>query len=548
MVCDIRQLEEPEFSGSSALYIYKTNVNSEHAHARRGVSLSIAQKEDSMEDFIHTLNGIIWSPALVAFCLGAGLFFSIRSRFVQLRLVPEMWRLLFQKKEDEIGLSSFQALSLTLAGRVGTGNIAGVATAICFGGPGALFWMWVVAFLGASSAFVESTLGQIYKERIEGQYRGGPAFYIERGLKLKPYAWTFAVVTILASCFFCPGVQSNSIALAWNEAFGLDAEVTAAIVASITCFVIVGGLRRIAAFTSWVVPFMAQAYIVVALIIIGVNWEQVPEILSLIVKSAFGVDSLTGGMLGAAIAWGVKRGIYSNEAGQGTGPHASSAAAVSHPAKQGLVQAFSVYIDTLFVCSATGFMILMTGCYNMHAPDGAVIYEGLAGAEAGPVYTQAAIDQLMPGWGGPFIAITIFFFAFTTILGYYYMAETNMAYLNRYIRKPVLMSVCKAIFIGTVAFGAINSSTLIWTMADVGVGTMAWLNLIAIMLLQKPAFIALKDYEQQLRDGLNPVFHPEHLGIANASYWEGNRAEDNLAVEEESGVDNLTGLDPKNPV
>ena len=211
-----------------------------------------------MEDFIHTLNAVIWSPALVAFCLGAGLFFSIKSRFVQLRLIPEMWRLLFQKKEDEIGLSSFQALSLTLAGRVGTGNIAGVATAICFGGPGALFWMWGVAFLGASSAFVESTLGQIYKERIEGQYRGGPAFYIERGLKLKAYAWAFAIVTILASCFFCPGVQSNSIALAWNEAFGLDAEVTAAIVASITCFVIVGGLRRIATFTSWVVPFMAQ--------------------------------------------------------------------------------------------------------------------------------------------------------------------------------------------------------------------------------------------------------------------------------------------------
>ena len=193
-------------------------------------------------------------------------------------------------------------------------------------------------------------------------------------------------------------------------------------------------------------------------------------------------------------------------------------------------------------------MILMTGCYNMQAPDGSMIFEGLKGVEAGPVYTQAAIDQLMPGWGGPFIAITIFFFAFTTILGYYYMAETNMAYLNRYIRKPVLMSACKAIFIGTVAFGAINSSTLIWTMADVGVGTMAWLNLIAIMLLQKPAFIALKDYERQLKDGLNPVFHPEQLGIVNATYWEGNRAEDNLAVEEESGVDNLTGLDPKNPV
>ena len=375
-----------------------------------------------------------------------------------------------------------------------------------------------------------------------------PPFTLNEAWKLKAYAWAFAIVTILASCFFCPGVQSNSIALAWNEAFGLDAEVTAAIVASITCFVIVGGLRRIATFTSWVVPFMAQAYIVVALIIVGVNWEQIPAVMTLIVNSAFGFDSLTGGMLGAAIAWGVKRGIYSNEAGQGTGPHASSAAAVSHPAKQGLVQAFSVYIDTLFVCSATGFMILMTGCYNMQAPDGSMIFEGLKGVEAGPVYTQAAIDQLMPGWGGPFIAITIFFLPSRRFLVTTIWPRRTWPISTATSRKPVLMSACKAIFIGTVAFGAINSSTLIWTMADVGVGTMAWLNLIAIMLLQKPAFIALKDYERQLKDGLNPVFHPEQLGIANATYWEGNRAEDNLAVEEESGVDNLTGLDPKNPV
>ena len=500
-----------------------------------------------METLINTLYNIIWSPVLVGLCLSAGLFFSIRSRFVQLRMIPEMWRLLFQKKEGEIGLSSFQALSMTLAGRVGTGNIAGVATAICFGGPGALFWMWAVAFLGASSAFVESTLGQIYKERIEGQYRGGPAFYIERGLRSPALAWAFAIVTILASVLFCPGVQSNSVALAWEKAFGLEPEISAAIVGSIVCFVIIGGLRRIAAVATWVVPFMAQSYIVVALIIVGINWQQIPATFALIFESAFGMDSLTGGMMGAAISWGVKRGIYSNEAGQGTGPHASSAAAVSHPAKQGLVQAFSVYIDTLFVCTATGLMILMTGCFNIQAPDGSMLHNGLPGVEAGPVYTQMAIDQWMPGWGSPFIAITIFFFAFTTILGYYYMAETNVAYLNRYVRKPVMMSICKVIFIGTVAFGAIKSSTLIWTMADIGVGTMAWLNIIAIFLLQKPAFVALRDYEVQRAQGKNPVFHPEQLGIDHTGYWAGARAEENLSVEEESGVDNLTGLDPKKP-
>lgn len=498
-----------------------------------------------MESFINQLNAVIWSPPLVCLCLLAGLFFSLRSRFVQLRMIPEMWRLLFQRREGEIGLSSFQALTLTLAGRVGTGNIAGVATAICFGGPGALFWMWVVAFLGASSAFVESTLGQIYKERIEDQYRGGPAFYIEKGLRCKPYAWLFAVVTILASCVFCPGVQSNTIAAAWQQAFGLDETITAAIITSVLCFVIFGGLKRIAHFTSVVVPFMAQAYIVVALIIVGINWQQIPDVFALIIKSAFGLDSLLGGLLGSAISWGVKRGIYSNEAGQGTAPHASSAAAVSHPAKQGLVQAFSVYIDTLFVCSATGFMVLMTGCYNIAGPDGGFLYEGMKGVEAGPVYTQAAIDQLMPGLGGPFIAVTIFFFAFTTILGYYYMAETNAAYINRTLRRPFIMTILKAIFLGTVAFGALKASTLIWTMADVGVGTMAWLNMIAILLLQKPAFKALKDYEAQLNLGINPVFHPERLGIQGADYWIGDQAEENIQVEKKKGVDNLAGLEPQ---
>ncbi len=498
-----------------------------------------------MEDFINTLNGIIWAPPLVGLCLLAGLFFSLRSRFVQLRMVPEMWRLIFQRREGEIGLSSFQALTMTLAGRVGTGNIAGVATAICYGGPGALFWMWAVAFLGASSAFVESTLGQIYKERIEDQYRGGPAFYIEKGLRCKPYAWVFAIVTILASCIFCPGVQSNAIADAWSEAFGIDATISSAIVTSILCFVIFGGLKRLAQFTSIIVPFMAQAYIVIALIIVGVNWQQIPDVFSMIFRSAFGMDSVLGGILGSAVSWGVKRGIYSNEAGQGTGPHASSAAAVSHPAKQGLVQAFSIYIDTLFVCTATGFMILMTGCYNIIGPDGTVYYEGMKGVEAGPVYTQSAIDQLMPGLGGPFIAVAIFFFAFTTILGYYYMAETNAAYINRTIRKPFIIVIVKAVFLCTVAFGALKASTFIWTMADIGVGTMAWLNLIAILLLQKPAFQALKDYEMQRRLGINPVFHPEKLGITNADYWQSGQAEANLNVESKEGVDNLDGLEPK---
>ena len=295
-----------------------------------------------------------------------------------------MIRLLFQKKVGEVGISSFQALTMTLAGRVGTGNIAGVATAICFGGPGALFWMWVVAFLGASSAFVESTLGQVFKVNIDGEYRGGPAYYIEKGLHSKPFAVLFAVVTVLAAGFLCPGVQGNSITSAFTHAFGLNTAVTTVFVISLLCFIIFGGITRIAQFTVVVVPFMAQIYIVAALIIVGVNIDKFPAMLQLVFSSAFGVNSMFGAMLGTAVTWGVKRGLYSNEAGQGTGPHASSAAAVSHPAKQGLVQAFSVYIDTLFVCSATGFMILLTGCYNVIGPNGQTIVNNLPGVEVGP--------------------------------------------------------------------------------------------------------------------------------------------------------------------
>ena len=285
-----------------------------------------------MEGFITQASNFVWSPALVALCLLGGLWFSVRGRFLQLRLIGEMIRLLFQKKVGEVGISSFQALTMTLAGRVGTGNIAGVATAICFGGPGALFWMWVVAFLGASSAFVESTLGQVFKVNIDGEYRGGPAYYIEKGLHSKPFAVLFAVVTVLAAGFLCPGVQGNSITSAFTHAFGLNTAVTTVFVISLLCFIIFGGITRIAQFTVVVVPFMAQIYIVAALIIVGVNIDKFPAMLQLVFSSAFGVNSMFGAMLGTAVTWGVKRGLYSNEAGQGTGPHASSAAAVSHPA------------------------------------------------------------------------------------------------------------------------------------------------------------------------------------------------------------------------
>ncbi|WP_046166528.1 alanine/glycine:cation symporter family protein [Chromobacterium vaccinii] len=487
-----------------------------------------------MEELVNAINGVVWSPALIYLCLGVGLYFSLRTRFLQLRHFKEMLRLMFNRQSSSAGVSSFQALAMTLAGRVGTGNIAGVATAITFGGPGAMFWMWLVAFLGASSAFVESTLGQVYKEKIDGQYRGGPAFYIEKGLGMKWYAWLFAITTVVATGVLLPGIQANSIANSMQSAFGVAPTVTAAVLAIMLGFIIFGGVKRIAVFAGAVVPFMALGYIIVACVVIALNIEQLPGVVALIFKSAFGFEAGMGAVLGFAIQWGVKRGIYSNEAGQGTGPHASSAAVVSHPAKQGLVQAFSVYIDTLFVCSATAFMLLITGQYNVQGPDGAALYTGIAGVAAGPGYVQTAMESIMPGFGSVFVALALFFFAFTTIIAYYYIAETNIAFINRKARRPWLVFALKVGLMAATVYGTVKTADLAWGLGDIGVGLMAWLNIIAIILMQKPALACLRDYEAQKAQGVDPVFHPEKLGIVNAAYWAGRRAESNLD-EESSG-------------
>ncbi|MFL4423364.1 alanine/glycine:cation symporter family protein [Serratia marcescens] len=495
-----------------------------------------------MNEFVNAVNGVIWSQALIYLCLGTGLYFSLRTRFLQLRHLKGMVRLIFQGKANAAGVSSFQALSMTLAGRVGTGNIAGVATAITFGGPGALFWMWMVAFLGASSAFVESTLGQVYKEKLDGEYRGGPAFYIEKGLGMKWYAWIFALATIFSCGVLLPGVQANSIGASLDIAFGISPNVTAALIALLLGFIIFGGVKRIASFAGTVVPFMALGYIIVACVIVALNIDQLPGVILLVWKSAFGLDAGFGAILGLAIMWGVKRGVYSNEAAQGTGPHASSAAAVSHPAKQGLVQAFSVYIDTLFVCSATGFMLLITGLYNVQGPEGGALYTGIAGVAAGPGYVQTAMESMMPGFGSYFVAIALFFFAFTTIVAYYYIAETNVAYLNRKIHRPWLTFVLKIGLMASAVYGTVKTADLAWGLGDIGVGLMAWLNIIAILLLRKTAFTCLKDYEKQLAEGVDPVFHPETLGIERADYWVNNRAEVNRIREATGNIDENAGF------
>lgn len=479
-----------------------------------------------MEGFVNGLNNILWSMPVIYILLAVGLFFSILTRFLQVRHIKEMVRLMFQGKSSKAGISSFQALSIALSGRVGTGNIAGVATAIYFGGPGAVFWMWAIAFIGASSAFVESTLAQIYKVKQDGQYRGGPAYFIEKGIGWKWFGALFAIAALIAMAVLMPGVQSNSIAVGMNNAFNIPQWGTGLVIVTILGFIILGGVKRIANVAQVIVPFMALGYMLVALVIIVMNINLLPEVFTLIFKSAFAMDSAFGGIIGMAIMWGVKRGIFSNEAGQGTGAHAAAAAEVSHPVKQGLVQSFSVYIDTLFVCSATAFMILFTGMYNTQAEDGTYIVNNIPGVEQGPGYTQAAVDSALPGFGAGFVAIALFFFAFTTIMAYYYIAETNIAYLTRKKNKKTAMLLLKIIILITTFWGTIRTAELAWALGDAGLGIMVWLNVIAILLLTKPALLALKDYESQKKLGLDPVFDPKKLGIKNADFWENEYKQD----------------------
>ncbi len=477
-----------------------------------------------MEELINSINGIVWSNALILLCLGAGIYFSIVTRFLQVRYLREMIRLLFNGQASDKGVSSFQAFTIAIAGRVGTGNIAGVATAIAMGGPGAVFWMWVIAFLGSASAFIEATLGQIYKEVKDGQYRGGPAFYIEKGLGVKWYAVVFAVATVLSTAFLLPGVQSNNIALGMQNAFAVPTAVTGGVVTALLGLIIIGGVKRIGRVAEIVVPFMAGAYILMAVVIILLNIGQIPAVMGLILRSAFDLEPAFAGIFGMAVSWGVKRGIYSNEAGQGTAPHAAAAAEISHPAKQGLVQAFSVYVDTLFVCTATAFMILFTGQYNVINPAGGFLVEYLPGVAVGSEYTHLAVNVHFPRLGGGFVAVALFFFAFTTIMAYYYIAETNLSYLNAKGGNRWLVWALRVLILVATFYGSVKTAESAWTLGDIGVGVMAWLNVIAILLLRKPALRALHDYQAQRKAGIDPVFSARRLGIKGADEWDRQEA------------------------
>ncbi len=538
---------------------------------------------------IETVNGWVWSTPLVVLCLGAGLYFSLRTRFVQVRRFGEMCRLLFTTdKSQKTGITSFQAFAMALSGRVGTGNIVGVATAIGFGGPGAIVWMWIIAFFGAGSAFVEATLAQIFKENHNGQFRGGPAYYIEKGLHSPFFGSLFAVLAAVACGIFLPPVQCNGIALSMERTLGVEAWVIGICVALLIALVIIGGVKRIANVAQIVAPFMAMIYIVLSVIVLAVHYEIVPHVFMEMLRGAVGASQVGGAILGSTIAWGVKRGIYSNEAGQGTGPIVAAAAKVSHPVKQGLVQAFSVYIDTLLVCTATAMMILACGTYNIIesvqvVPGSGTVVTYLqqnAGAplgEPGVFYTSGALATVTGArLGDIIISFALFFFAFTTIMAYYYYAETNLVYLFSRIRlrrlnamrtmvaaerdtngpetgdegrrwmegeermltsmedeyrraderfgddrsEKIVVWVLRLLTVSAVFIGSTVGSGIVWTLGDIGVGAMAWINIVAILLLSPKALRSLRDYERQKRLGVEPVFDPEALGIGGADFWE----------------------------
>lgn len=472
-------------------------------------------------NLMNTVDNIVWCMALVVLCLGAGLYFSLRMKFPQVRLFKEMAKLLVTGEKSESGITPFQAFAATVGSRVGMGNIAGVATAIYFGGPGAIFWMWCIAFIGASSAFIESSLAQAYKVKgKDGEYMGGPAYFIERALHCKPYAILFALVTILGPGMLMPGQHINSIASTFNEAFGINVVIVGAIFVIVLGLVVCGGIKRIGRVAEFMAPFMCVIYVILAIGVIGLNITRVPEVFGLIFSSAFGVNAVFGGIIGSAISWGVKRGIYSNEAGQGSGAIVSAAAECSHPAKQGLVQAFSVYIDTLIVCTASALIILLTGTYNVVGPDGTtMLAENEPGLLYGIRWAQTALMKSYGGWAGKLLAIVIIMFVFTSLMGYYYQAESNIRYLSK--ENKIALWAVRFIFLISAFSGCVLNGEIIWTMGDIGCGSMAWLNIIAILLLSNKGIALLKDYEEQKKQGRDPAFNPEKFGIDDETHvWD----------------------------
>lgn len=450
-----------------------------------------------LNNLIVNVNDFLWTYILIAMLIVIGLYFSFKTKFVQFTNIKEMFRLLGDSGgNDKHSISSFQAFCISTASRVGTGNLAGIATALAIGGPGAIFWMWLIALIGAASSFIESTLAQIYKVKDNGSFRGGPAYYMEKGLKKRWMGTLFSVLIIIAFGLVFNSVQSNTIAHAFNESFGLNTTLVGVIITILTLFVIFGGVHRVAKVSSVLVPIMAIAYILVALFVVFKNFNEIPGVIKLIFQNAFGFEQALGGTLGAALMQGIKRGLFSNEAGMGSAPNAAATATVSHPVKQGFIQTLGVFTDTIIICSCTAFIIILSGV-------------PLDGSVKGIALTQQALSSQVGSWGGIFISICILFFAFSSIIGNYYYGETNIQFITK---NPAYLYIYRFAVGAMVLFGSIASMDIVWNLADVFMALMAITNLIAIILLSNIAFKALTDYKKQKKAGIKePIFYASSI-------------------------------------
>lgn len=460
-----------------------------------------------MNELITAVNDVIWSYVLIVALVGCGLWFTWRTKFVQFRMVGEMLRLLTESAVDSVGdqvkgkekrhISSFQAFAVSVATRVGTGNLAGVATAIVIGGPGAVFWMWLIALIGSATAFVESTLAQLYKQKHKDSFIGGPAYYIQKGLKCRWMAVLFAILITLQFGLSNNSIQANTICGAMQEAFGWSPIWVGVALAAMALFIVFGGIQRIAKVSSVIVPLMAVGYIILALVIIIMNIHLIPHVFKVIILDAFGFSQIAGGSIGAAMMNGIKRGLFSNEAGEGSAPNAAATASTTHPVKQGLIQALGVFTDTLMVCSCTAFIILINGLYQVPELNGIAL-------------TQSALQSEIGSIGPMFIAVAIFLFAFSSIIGNYYYGEANIRFITQNNKVMTAYRIASAGLM--VMFGALASFELVWNIVDLFMAFLTACNLIAIVLLGRYAFRLLDDYRQQKRQGIKePVFHRSQL-------------------------------------
>lgn len=463
-------------------------------------------------EILGKVNDFMYTYVLIFLLVAAGLYFTVRTKCVQLRRIADVPAILKEKAESENGskhISSFQALMISTASRVGTGNIAGIATALAAGGPGAVFWMWLMAIIGGASAFVESTLAQIYKVKDGDSYRGGPSYYIERALHSRAWGVVFSLALIACFAYGFNGLQAYNISSALpyyipEYASTIWPAVVGVVLAVLTALVIFGGVHRIGFITSVIVPVMAFGYIAMGLYMAVRNFSQLPAVFALIFEKAFDVRAITGGFAGSAVVLGIKRGLFSNEAGMGSAPNASASAHVSHPVKQGLVQVLSVFIDTLIICSTTAITLLVSGV------------QGEAGVMDGIPFVQAAVQTGMGEWGIHFITIAIFFFAFSSLVGNYYYAESNI----RFIRdSKLVLNIFRCTCLAAIFLGAQADFSTVWNLADILMGCMAIINIVAILLLSPIACRALKNYEEQRAQGKDPVFYAEEIGIDNTDCW-----------------------------